>query len=357
MNKSAAAQPQSPFLVSRGAVLDGQTQVPLHFGDAVKELDAFSTSAALVCGPGSGTLLHEGVDALDLLHRLSTNDLLQLEPGRSMFTVLTSERGRIIEVLNVACLERDRLLLLSESSSAKQALDWIDRFTIIEDASISDASADLARFAVIGPTAYEAVRAVFGVHLAAGDVVSPDRALSDIAIEKTVLIASIWGGLTRVDVITQARHAEKTWNALAEAGAIPAGDLAFHAERISRGVAFLGAELTAEVNPLEAGLKSLISFTKGCYVGQEVVARLDTYDKLQRRLVALGSDRELTPGAELTSDGKRAGVTTSVSPLQVSGKRPALGYVRRDYWDEGSELRCGAATVTVQKLFVSSAAV
>jgi folate-binding protein YgfZ len=343
MNRSVSTRTQSQFLVTRGAEPDNQTQFPLHFGDAAKELGAFSGSAALVWGPGSSILLHEGLDALDLLHRLSTNDLLRLEPGRSAFTVLTSERGRIIDVLNIACLEPDKLLLLSESSSAKQAAEWIDRFTIIEDAVVSDVSPDVSRFALIGPSASNVTRTAFGVELNPGNVLSPDG-----ASQGTVLVASTWGGLARVDVITPLPNAEQLWDQLMGAGAIPAGDLAFHAARISRAIPFPETELTDDFNPLEAGLKGFISFTKGCYVGQEVVARLDTYDKLQRRLVALDSDHELTVGAELMSGGKRAGIATSVSPLQLSGTRSALGYVRRGYWEDGSELHCGEATVTVR---------
>ena len=347
MNRSAAAQSPTQFLVSRGAVLDDVSGIPLHFGDTPLELEAFSGSAALVCGLGSALLLHEGPDALDLLHRLSTNDLLQLEPGRSVLTVLTSERGRVIDVLNVAHIESDRLLLLSDSPSAVAAAEWIDRFTIIENAVVSDVSADVARYAVIGPDASNIVRSAFGVDLAMGDVVSPDEAPTGGSIEKTVLVASNWGGLPRVDVVMPALDAEATWDRLAEAGAVPAGDQAFHTRRVSLVVPFPGTELTADVNPLEAGLKNLISFTKGCYVGQEVVARLDTYDKVQRSLVALTGDGELSAGAELRSGDKRAGVVTYASPLEISGVRHALGYVRRDYLEEGTQLVSGGSIVTV----------
>lgn len=349
MNKPATVRTQSDFLASRGAVLDGRSESPLHFGDPSFELAAFSRSAALVSGAGASRMVHDGADALDLLHRLSTNDLLQLEPGRSALTVLTSERGRIIDVLNVACLREDRLLLMSESRSALPAVEWIERFTIIEDAAVRDVSGELAGFAVIGPAAPAVILSAFDVELGPGDAVSPAG-----APENTVLVASNWalngGELTRVDVVTPASEAEATWDRLSAAGASPVGEQAFHAKRISRAIPFPGSELTTEINPLEAGLKSLISFTKGCYVGQEVVARLDTYDKLQKRLAQLEFDRDLPAGAELTADGKRAGKVTSVSPLPVSGKFLALGYVRRGYWDAGTKLQCGEATVTVREV-------
>ncbi|MDA0677583.1 MAG: folate-binding protein, partial [Chloroflexi bacterium] len=101
---------------------------------------------------------------------------------------------------------------------------------------------------------------------------------------------------------------------------------------------------------LEAGLKPIIDFAKGCYIGQEVVARLDTYDKLQRRLVALESSELLAAGTELTVDGKRAGVVTSVSAIPVNGVHHALGYARRGSWDDGTVLQAGGIDVTVRAL-------
>ena len=101
--------------------------------------------------------------------------------------------------------------------------------------------------------------------------------------------------------------------------------------RISAGVPAHGPEFGEEVNPLEAGLWDAVSFTKGCYVGQEVVARLNTYEKVKRYLAMLSLEDGAIPdaGAPLTVDGKDAGKLTSVSPVLISGRRPALGYVRK----------------------------
>lgn len=341
MSRSTTARSRAEFLASRGAVIHATGQVPLHFGDPGPELDSFSFSAALVGGLNGSVLRHNGTDVLDLLHRLSTNDVITLEPGRTATTILTSERGRIIDLLNVVRLESGKFLLLSDSADAKPALEWIDRFTIIEDAEISDATGEFARFAIIGPDALSIIRATFDAELSMGDVT---------VTGETVLVASTWGELPRVDVMSPAAKIEQMWDMLVTAHAVPAGDSAFHTERISRGVPFPGAELTSGINPLEAGLKHLISFTKGCYVGQEVVARLDTYDKLQKRLAILEADAELTAGADLTVAGKRVGTVTSVAPLEASGNRLALGYVRRGNWDAGTKLECGDAAVAVRCL-------
>lgn len=331
--------------MSRGAVLDKPGGLAVDFGDTEKELTAFANSAALIDRTSATCLVQEGSDALDLLHRLTTNDLLSLEPGNARFTVLTSERGRIIDVLQVVLESEDRLLLLSESSEANRTMDWIEKFTIIEDSEVRNASDELARIAVIGPEALQIVNDTFGIEIAR------DRTSGSLAgKDGPVIVASQWAGNDRVDVVIPRANVESVWDKLVAGGAVPAGATAYQAARIDNGVPLAEFELTEDSNPLEVKLKDLISFSKGCYVGQEVVARLDTYDKLQRRLVAFESDSPLSAGANLSSDGKRAGSITSVSSLSADGKFHALGFARREFWTSGTVLEVSGGTVIVREL-------
>ena len=105
-----------------------------------------------------------------------------------------------------------------------------------------------------------------------------------------------------------------------ERGAVPIGHCALEHARIEAAFRRPGAELNDRVNPLEAGLEEFVSFTKGCYVGQEVIARLDTYDKVQRRLVRLDAPDGTAPGESLTSGTRTAGWVTSVSSLTDNGR-------------------------------------
>ncbi len=345
MTTPGTATSKTEFLVSRGAVFDDTAQAVAHFGDPAIEQAAFTEGTALLDRRQATHLLHTGSDAMDLLHRLSTNDLIDLQTGESRFTLLTSERGRIIDLLQVAMIEPDRLLLISDSNDPQAAIDWIEKFTIIEDSEVRDLSNDRLRFALIGPQALQVVRSAFDADVHMGHV-----AAVTVAGHETALIASRWADVDRVDVVTPAGSFEAIWDLLVDAGATPAGDIAFESVRLERHVPVPGRELTEDSNPLEVGLKDLVSFTKGCYVGQEVVARLDTYDKLQKRLVSLESDSALQAGDRLTADGKRAGVVTSVSPIATSGKTRALGFARRDFWGDGTQLQADAGTVEVSQL-------
>jgi folate-binding protein YgfZ len=342
MSSHATSGGRAVSFVPASAVTGADGKTVLHFGEPAAGLDS---SCALVSRVASSRISHTGPDALDLLHRISTNDMNSLVFGRAAMTVLTSERGRVIDVLTVAVVEDGRLLLISESADAAPVMEWIDKFTILEDAEIHDVSQELAQFALIGPSAPAVAAKVCGMPVDAGEVVSVDT-----PVIGAVLVGSMWSDLSRVDVIVPMDEAGRTWNALKAAGAVPAGEIAFAAARISRGIPISGAELTDEANPLEAGLKPIIDFAKGCYIGQEVVARLDTYDKLQRRLVALDSSELPTAGTELTADGKRAGVVTSVSMIPVDGVYRALGYARRGSWDDGTVLQADGIDVTVRAL-------
>ncbi len=328
---TSATSSTTRFLESHGAEFLSSYGLPAHFGDPNAELEAFSSSVAMLDRSSSTCIRHIGAGALDLLHRLSTNDLLSMQPGESRTTLLTSERGRIIDALDVVLEASDRLLLLSDSLNPLAALDWIDRFTIIEDAEAADASQDLARIALIGPRSEE-----LGELLADGF--------------DSTLVSKSWGESHRLDIVMPRHRFEDAWDTLASAGACPSGELAFEAARVDRGIPAPGYELTDATNPLEAGLKDLVSFTKGCYIGQEVVARLDTYDKLQRRLVRLTCDSPLERGSELTANSKRAGVVTSVSEIAGSDAHAGLGFVRRDYWEDGTVIDSPEGSVTVHAL-------
>ena len=126
----------------------------------------------------------------------------------------------------------------------------------------------------------------------------------------------------------------------ASAGARNIGSTALETYRISRGIASRGRELTDAFNPYEAGLRETISFTKGCYIGQEVIARLDTYQKIKRKLIGLDF-REGSPGHQpqsLLKFGKEIGLLTSVTPSTVRGRVFGLGIVIEADVAPGDEL-------------------
>lgn len=323
-----------------GKIDASASAAPIEKGDWLRQYAALTTGAGIVDFPDATIVEHTGPDALDLVHRLSTADLLDLEDGQARDTVLTSDRGRVVDVFTVVRLDAGRLLLLSDFPPPAPLLVGIDRYTIIEDARLNDVSGRSVRMALIGPAAPGVSAAITG-----GKNLIPGQALvTPVSGTDVLAVRRDWPLLPRVDFVVARESATVIKSILEDAGAVAAGERAFHAARIASGVPHPGAELSEDVNPLEAGLEHLVSFTKGCYVGQEVIARLDAYDKLQRRLMKFSAPANVAQGLALTSGGKRAGHVTSLSPAPDGDGFVGLALVRKRFWEDGSEIMAGENT-------------
>lgn len=292
-----------------------------------EQYQALTEGAALVERSAVGRLRFGGKDALDLLNRLSTNQLLDLAPGQGKPTVLTSNKGRIIDLLTVFRLE-GYLLVLTSAEARQKVAEYIDFYTFSEDVGLKDVTGEAAMLAVTGPTAAEALRQA-GVDVQGMALYSALPALLD-GIEVLALRTDFLGE-PAYDLVAPSDVARMLRERLREAGATPVSADALGAVRIERGVPAYGSELGEEYNPHEAGLLPFVSFTKGCYVGQEVVTRLNTYDKVQRRLAGLRWESERLPekGAAISVGGDVVGLVTSSARHPVTKAGLGLGYVRK----------------------------
>ena len=326
------------------ASINGKT-VAVSYGDVQAECDALRAGAGVADLSHTTRVLHTGRDALDLLNRLTTNHLGGLDAGEVATTVLTSEIGRVIDLFQVVRLEPDRLMLISDSFDPEPLVENIDKYTILEDAVLEDVSSQTARIGIRGPEARVVAGAVAGTDISLVDSggVQPVPVLGEgaILLRGNPLVRDGY------DLVVPVDAAGQVWGATVNAGAVPVGHFALEHARIKGGVPAPGTELNDRVNPLEAGLEEFVSFTKGCYVGQEVIARLDTYDKVQRRLVRLDAPEGTAPGEPLSSGTRTAGWVTSVSGLPDNGRAAALGYVRRAFLEPGTVLSSENGEVTV----------
>ena len=307
--------------------------LPRTFGDQSREYAAAREGAAVVDRSNFGRLRITGADSLDLLNRLSTNNLIDLGPNEGASTVLTTNKGRIIDLLLVVARLGGELLVVTSPRAAEKVVEWIDLYTFGEDIAVQDVTEETALLSVVGPSA--------------GDLLGPGvRSLGlygaceiDVAGVRLSAVRTDAFGTIGYDVLAPASQAEEAWDALARMGAVPMGEDAAETLRVEQGVPRYGRELGEEFNPLEAELLSSISFDKGCYIGQEVVVRLNTYDKVQKRLVGVALDGGgPEPEARLEVDGKEVGFLTSVVESPLLGHPLALGYVRRGYSEAGQEV-------------------
>ena len=323
-------------------------QVPSSYSSVSEEYEVATNQVGLLDRSYVGRLSVTGEDGLDLLNRLSTNDLDELVvAGQGMYTVLTSSKGRILDLLFVLRLD-DGLLVLTGPESRGTVAEWIDFYTFAEDVTVEDVTEDMAMLAVFGPESAALIEEMTG-----DDVSSLDRfhsAAANIGDMQVLVIRTDFVSVPGYDLAIPASSAERLWSELLERGAEygigPVGLEASELVRIERGVPGPGSELSEEFNPLEADMLEFISFNKGCYVGQEVVARLNTYQKVQKRLVSLSWDMDADPprDAGLMLEGKRVGMLTSAAKSPRLQRGIGLGYVRKKQAQAGTQLTLETAS-------------
>ena len=313
--------------------------------NAARELQAALHSCGIADRRDLGRLHATGRDILDLLHRLSTADLRGLPTGEGRPTVLTTGKGRIVARLFVHHLEDALVQLFAGPGEAALVRAHIDRFTFAEETGLTDVTAETFQLALVGPHSRSALTA------AAIPLPPPFGSVrgSIAGVEAWIVGQDGWSG-EGVSIVGRAEDAARIWRALVDAvaasGGLPIGDEALEAWRVLRGHPAAGRELTGERNPLEAGLVEAVSFTKGCYVGQEVVARLRTYDRVSRSLVGL-----VFPPNETVPSEKRAvfleerevGEMTSVLVPPGGQSAVALAFVKRNAAKPGTIVRAGSA--------------
>jgi folate-binding protein YgfZ len=281
-----------------------------------------------------GRLSVRGDDALDLLNRLSTNDLELMRPGGGMETVLTTNKGRIIDLLRILHMG-DHLLMLTSPGTQDRVVEWIDFYTFAEDITVTDIAPDTSHFLFVGDAAGDALsEAGFG---AWGLTTPLSHTASEIGDGVIVIVRTESGSLPAWEVIVPRGQD------IPSDGIEKPGTSALEMLRIEQGIPAFPSELNESHNPLEANLKPHISFNKGCYIGQEVVARLNTYDRVQRFLCRLVVEDTITlePGSALTVDGDSAGEVTSSIPGF------ALAYLRKRFYEEGATVQVQHATGSV----------
>lgn len=324
--------------------------------DVDRQYTALTVGVALVDRSDMGRLLLVGEDALDLLQRLSTNDLKSLQPGTGVATILTSNKGRIVDLLVVICLGDDscipgvshdsgkegtRFLVLTASDNRRKVTEWIEFYTFVEDIQTYDVTEETAVLSLVGPKAVSVLARNAGTN-----PVNTDRFGSiqtEVCGVDVIVLRTDFAGVPSFDLIVSLPDLPRLKRGLLEQGKAdgiePAGAEAVDVVRIERGIPVSGKELTEDFNPLEAGLFEHVSFTKGCYVGQEVVTRLNTYNKVSKYLVGLrwGRDVPVSQGTSLFDDGKQVGVVTSAGTLPTADG-VGLGYVRKAQGGDGYTL-------------------
>jgi len=301
-----------------------------------KEYQAAASGAALRRANAYGRLLTSGSEHLGFLHRMTTNDFESLEHGYGIEAVFTESRGRILDCCTFYHRDGNTLIVLSPPARTSIPA-WLDRYIFSEEIDLLDTTDETAMFELIGPQAAPLVQQVLDANLAE---LQPHQLLAVEPDQDLWLSVLPWADLKGLRAIGPIHAIANLQQQFIEAGAALICDEVWDILRIERGIPLHGSELNEEHNPWEAGLQRTIHMNKGCYIGQEVIARLDTYDKIKQHLVGLTFAAESlpSPGTALQSDGHGAGSITSSTFSPTLGPI-ALAYVRRAYSKPGTTLQ------------------
>jgi len=287
----------------------------------------------------AGYLRITGPGRMDFVQRQTTNDINLLAEGKALLTVLTSPTARILQVFylfnELPAISNEALAAITLPGQSAQATRYLkSRVFFMDKVTVTDASSEFSQFDLFGPEIEESLGTLGfqAANLPAGSVIMGELARVPVRLLRHA--QSIGVGFRLVAPIAGEVAIQ---SALVVSGITPLSEESYEILRIENGLPAALHELTEEFTPLEANLDEAIAAEKGCYTGQEVIARQVTYDKITRRLVGLNLEAALEPEASLSWEGKPAGTITSTAISPRFGPI-ALGIVRRAYLDPGTRL-------------------
>ncbi|MEX2286848.1 MAG: glycine cleavage T C-terminal barrel domain-containing protein [Planctomycetaceae bacterium] len=322
---------------------------PSDFGDARAEYKSAHDDCALFDVSARAQLELTGADRAKFLHNFCTNNVLTLKPGQGCEAFCTNVKGRVVGHVFVFC-DTDSLWLEAVPNAQEALRAHLERYIITEDVQLHDRTAQFGELLVSGPRSAERLSQL-------GLNVGPLALLEHKTIESEGTSISI----RRVDflaapgfLLSCAReNLAPLWRQLVDGGIRPAGSMALEVLRIEAVMPLYGIDITDENLAQEVGrTRQAISFTKGCYLGQEPIARIDALGHVNRELRGLKLQAGRLPerGATVLSEDGAKEVGTLTSAARLSDDQPvfALAYLRSGSNAPGTTLAVRAATGSVQ---------
>lgn len=325
--------------VAAGATFDSiaDVTVPASFGNDAAAIQAARQAVALVDLSHWGRLKISGDDRLRYLHNQSTNDIERLKPGQGCDTVFVTSTARTIDLSTVYVTE-DALLVLVSPHRRQSLMEWLDRYIFpMDKVELKDVSSEYDTFCLIGPGS-DAVLQNLSDEMPVEDAYASHQ---ELALDGISVRVAVGNGLALpgYTIIVPVAKAAKLWQVLAEAGTIPMGDRVWEQLRIEQGRPACDRELTEDYNPLEVGLWQTISLTKGCYIGQETIARLNTYKGVKQQLWGIRLKSPVEPNAVVMVGDEKVGKLTSFTQTEQGSF--GLAYIRTKAGGKGLNVQVG----------------
>ena len=318
-----------------GATLDRE-MVPLRYSDIGEEYWSIRKSAGIADLSHMGRLSVEGKDRVTFLNGLLTNDLSKARENTGIHSLLLNTKARVLADLYLHH-ETDHIVMDTSEKPSGQVKQILDQFIVTEDVRIEDLNEKTVLLSVQGPESKQILKEIFKMDV---EDLGP---LQNRNLGPSLIIARDRTGQGGFDILVPSDEALPVWQGFLLNGKhnlLPVGVEALEILRLEAGLPKYGVDVDENTIVLEAGYQDAISFTKGCYMGQEVVARATHIGRVNRRLAQfyVESKEGLSSGAKILTNDGPVGLVTSAAFSPGLGKTVALGYVGKDYASVGKKL-------------------
>src|SRR5713226_8503379 len=325
--------------------------LPDNFGDEAAEYRYARDTVALIVKNHRAYLSFTGPDRVRYLNAILTNNIKDLAAGHGILSLLLNPQGHILAEIETYAFA-DRLLCVSYAMIRERLIEWLEKYIIMDDVTLTDETARFGTLALEGPKAAAIVQELSGIDVTKfDDLSSHDSAVGPIPCR---LSKRSPGGIPGAEFVTETGNLPSLWQILSAAvrkhcGG-PMGYAALSATRLAQGMPWFGYDFGEKQIPHEAGLQdSHISYTKGCYTGQEIVERVRSRGQVNRQRVRLAFSGDVVPEPEapLTLDGKEVGYVTRAARTWDPPRILGMAYVRKEATALGTVLQCGTGTATL----------
>ncbi|MGH7232720.1 MAG: aminomethyltransferase family protein [Nitrospiraceae bacterium] len=318
-------------------------EVPAHYGNPTMEHTAVRHHVGVADLSHRGKLRVTGEDRVKWLQSLISNDILPLEPGHGIYSGLLTHKGKMLSYFRIYA-HPDLLMLEDVGDIGDTTFQALRKFLLYgTKAKIENCGETWGLLLVSGPKATALITDSFGIDI--GHLQPLAFVTHEIGGHQALLVRTEETGESDIEILLPADALpsawERLWTAGEPMGLKPFGTEAHEILRLEAGLPRAGVELTEEIVPPEANLEGkAFSLSKGCYPGQEVVARMDTYGSVRRRLVGLALKDQALPvkGDKLFSGDREVGWVSSAVHSPSLGHPIALGFPLRDFATPGTSL-------------------
>jgi folate-binding protein YgfZ len=335
-------------------------ELPARFSVSREEYSYARTTAAIADKNYRALFNFTGPDRARYLNAILTNNIRDVQPGQGVPSLLLNPQGHIMAELDVYRLA-DRLLVLTYAMIRERTAATLDKFIIMDDVILQDVTEQFGVVSVEGPATSKIISSLGGPALELlSELSHVETKIAGVACR---MVRRSPGGIPGAEFIASRESLQELWQALVDAarasGGGPIGYDALSSLRLEAGIPWFGYDFDETTLPHEAGLEnSHISYTKGCYTGQEIVERVRSRGHVNRKRVGVSFGGEIIPAAKtpLSVGGAEVGFITRAAFSYALERPIGMAYVRREHNSVGTKLSWAGGEAEVIALPIDSSA-